>query len=101
MAKVVRTPEAGRDIAEILDGLEERSPKAAHRLAAAINARCEAIGRFPEMGRARDELGPGLRSTNIKEYLLFYRLVGPEVRVLRVIHGRRNLPQVLGTNDDE
>ncbi len=100
MASVVRTPQARRDIAEILDGLEERSPKAADRLASAINARCQAIGQFPEMGRTRDELGPGLRSVNIQNYLLFDQIVGTEIRVMRVIHGRRNLPPILRTGDE-
>ena len=43
-------------------------------------------------GRRRDELGEGLRSLVCRERCIFYRLDSHEVRVVRVLHGRRDLP---------
>jgi toxin ParE1/3/4 len=72
MATVRRTPQAEADLEVILDDLEEKSPKAAERFAGAVDEKCSALGNFPEMGRARDEIAPGLRSTVVGRYVLFF-----------------------------
>lgn len=35
---------------------------------------CREIAVFPEMGRKRDELVPGIRSLPVKKYVIFYRI---------------------------
>jgi toxin ParE1/3/4 len=47
---------------------------------------------MPDMGRAREELRPGMRSYPVYPYLIFYRVTPTYVEVLRVIHGSRDLP---------
>ena len=44
---------------------------------------------------ARDEILLGLRSTPVGKYVLFYRLRGEVVEVLRILHGRRDLGRIL------
>lgn len=95
MADVLKAPQAQADLEAILEELDEKSPKAANRIAAAVDKKCEALGRFPEMGRAREEIIPGLRSTLVGKYVLFYRIRGEVVEVLRVLHGRRDLPRIM------
>lgn len=92
MRRVRRTDLARDEIAVALDYLEERSAAAAERLTAMIEERCRLLATNPFMGRARDELGPGLRSIVVGEYLLFYRITDVEVIVVRFLHGRRDLP---------
>jgi toxin ParE1/3/4 len=72
-----------------------KSPPAAERFAARVDRKCQALGRIPELGRARDEILPGLRSTPVGKYVLFYRLRGEVVEVLRILHGRRDLGRIL------
>ncbi|MBV8557302.1 MAG: type II toxin-antitoxin system RelE/ParE family toxin [Planctomycetaceae bacterium] len=91
MATVRRTPQAEADLEVILDDLEEKSPKAAERFAGAVDEKCSTLGNFPEMGRARDEIAPGLRSTVVGRYVLFYQLRGDVVEVPRILHGRRDI----------
>ena len=44
------------------------------------------------MGRARDEdLRPGVRSVPAGEYVIFYRVREQDVRILHVLHGRRDI----------
>jgi toxin ParE1/3/4 len=95
MLAVVRTDQAETDLAEILDYLEERSPQAAERLATAIDDRCSLLSQFPHMGRAREELGPGLRSVVVESYVLFYRVTETAVEVLRILHGARDIDTIM------
>jgi toxin ParE1/3/4 len=73
MRSVIRSEQAEQDLESILDYLNERSPQAAEHLVSLIEERCQLLGQFPEMGRIRDELAPGLRSIVLEKYVLFYR----------------------------
>ncbi len=95
MAEVSKTPQAQADLEAILEELEGKSPKAAQRFAAGLDKKCAALGRFPELGRARAEILPGLRSTLVGKHVLFYRVRGEAVEVLRIIHGRRDLRRIM------
>jgi toxin ParE1/3/4 len=44
----------------------------------------------PLAGR-RDDLLPDLRSWAVKPHVIFYRPVGRSVRLLRILHGKRNI----------
>jgi toxin ParE1/3/4 len=46
------------------------------------------------MGRARDEVAPGLRSILRHPYVIFYRVTKDSIEIARVLHGRRNLAAV-------
>ncbi|MBV9109658.1 MAG: type II toxin-antitoxin system RelE/ParE family toxin [Gemmatimonadetes bacterium] len=51
------------------------------------------IATMPRIGRARRELGRGLRSHVVDGYTIFYRARHGLVEITRVIHHRRNLSQ--------
>ena len=87
-------PRAQADLEAILDELESKSPPAAERFAARVDRKCLALGRIPELGRARDEILLG-SSPPVGKYVLFYRLRGEVVEVLRILHGRRDLGRIL------
>ena len=46
------------------------------------------------MGRLRPELASGMRSFAIDKYLVFYRIAGDAITVLRVLHGARDIEQM-------
>ena len=98
MLSVVRTDQAETDLAEILDYLEERDPQAAERLATAIDDRRSLLSQLPLMGRTREEVGPGLRSVVIEQYVLFYRVTATAVEVLRTLHGDRDIDTIMKTD---
>ena len=100
MRPIIRSPQAKADVAEILSNLEERSRGAAKRLAQAIQKRCEVLRKVPMMGRARDDLAPGLRSIVIEKYVLFYRVTAEAIEVVRVLYGARDIGSILRTEDD-
>jgi toxin ParE1/3/4 len=43
---------------------------------------------MPHAGRTRNEIRPGYRSFPVGEYLIFYRVMEPGVRIMHVVHGR-------------
>jgi toxin ParE1/3/4 len=98
MLAVVRTEQAEIDLAEILDYLDERNPQAAERLACAIDERCSLLGQFPEMGRAREELAPELRSVAVEHHVLFYRVTAKAIEVLRILHEARDIATIMKTD---
>jgi toxin ParE1/3/4 len=51
-------------------------------------------------GRATTTWGPGRRSFPVGQYVIVYRIVRGDVRILRVVHGRRDLEALFGDHDD-
>ena len=101
MSNVCRvTPTASRDIESIMDYLAEDSNlEMAEGFLQRIDAKFKLLSQFPQIGRKRDELYPGLRTISLDNYLIFYRLVPKGVEVVRVISGYRDLTDLFV--DDE
>jgi toxin ParE1/3/4 len=53
------------------------------------------VGRNPNIGRARPELRPDLRSFPYGGYLILYRAVADGVEIVRVVHAARNLDDLI------
>lgn len=51
---------------------------------------CELIAENPEMGSEREGLQHGLRSSQFRKCVIFYRVRGPRVEVLRVLRADRD-----------
>lgn len=47
----------------------------------------------PGIGKKRDEIKPGLRSFPKAEHIVFYRILKDRLRIVRVLHGSRDLPR--------
>jgi toxin ParE1/3/4 len=48
----------------------------------------------PMMGRAREELAPGVRSFPFGRYVVFYMPLDDGIDVVRVLHGARDIDVV-------
>jgi toxin ParE1/3/4 len=83
---------ANRDIAEIGNHIFGLNPVAADRFLAALDETCGVLAGHPGMGQLRRELGEGVRSFPIGNYLVFYTTAPGGIDVVRVIYGGRNLP---------
>ena len=71
---------------------ESGSLAIADRLIDSITERFLFLAGFPHAGRSREvELGAGIRSFPVGEYVILYCVEGADVLVLRVVHGRRDL----------
>lgn len=52
---------------------------------------CEELARTPNAGRLRPEFGEAVRSTVVHPYVILYEPRTYGMRILRVIHGNRDL----------
>ncbi len=70
-------------------------PAAATRMVERLAAGVARLADFPESGRARPEIGAGARSVVVGRYLVLYRINGEFVDIVRVIHGAREIMELL------
>lgn len=89
---VVWSPQTEADLIEIwLYGAREHSPSDADQHLRDIYVSCTRLGDWPYSGRARSEIIPGLRSLSVPPHVVFYRVTGSTVEIVRVLHGRRDI----------
>jgi toxin ParE1/3/4 len=100
MAEVRHSPQSEADLEAILEYLHQHQPAAAERYATAFSEKGQALARFPEMGRLRPEIAPNLRSTLVHPYVLFYRVEGETVQIVRILHGKRDLRRIVQEESD-
>ncbi len=53
--------------------------------------RCLQLSESPGIGRKREELAQGLRSSVVGNYLIFYRAIEDGIEIVRVISGHRDI----------
>ena len=91
MGRIRRTPRAGRDLEEIWFFVAQDDPVAADRWLDTVEEKLGLIAGNPLMGVARPDIAPELRYYPVGHYLLLYRLVAGGIEVVRVVHGARDL----------
>lgn len=100
MARVVRRPLAGADIADIWGFIAEDSVIQADAWVDRLDVRLHLLATQPLMGRARDELSPGLRSQPFGRYVIFYEPLSDGIDVVRVIHSARDIESAFDPDSD-
>jgi toxin ParE1/3/4 len=95
MARVFKRPRAEQDLMNLWLYLAEAAdPALAERYLLDLDDELSKIAPFPESGRARDELSPGLRSLPFDRLVLFY-LPHPEgIELVRVLAGAQDIDQI-------
>lgn len=83
---------AKEDLIEIWEFIADHDELAADRYIDHLRDRALELLHFPELGRARNEIQPGLRSLLARNHLLFYRAESQEVQILRILHGSMDFP---------
>ena len=93
MAKEVRlTPPARRDLRRLCDYLIEAAGTArAKAFVVRLQAHCARLAETPHAGASRVEFGQGVRSTVVPPYVILYEPRSYGMRVLRIIHGNRDI----------
>ena len=94
MPQVTRRPLAETDILEIWDYIADDSLTAADRWVDHVDEQFRVLATQPMMGRARDELAPGVRSFPFGRYVVFYVPLANGIDVVRVLHGARDIDAV-------
>lgn len=91
---------AEADIDDLLDYLaEEASVETALRFADKIDAEFNRLAAIGHAGVSREGLSPGLRLTLIASYAVYFRVTPNEVKIVRVLHGARDI-SAIGFDED-
>ncbi len=91
------SPAARADLLAIARYIAEDNPERALSFVAELEARAAQAAERPSSFPVRDDIAPGLRTIRHGRYLLFFRELGEEVRIVRVLHGARDLPGAFST----
>ncbi|MFZ0705184.1 MAG: type II toxin-antitoxin system RelE/ParE family toxin [Candidatus Korobacteraceae bacterium] len=102
MTRVFRSPAAERDMEEIWLTIAADNPSAATRVVRAIGARIDQLADHPRLGPRRPDIQRAARVLVEGPYLILFE-THPDtdeglvewVEIVRVIDGRRDLPNLL------
>jgi toxin ParE1/3/4 len=93
---VVLRPQAEEDLAAIYEYIAQNSPQRAIGYVRRLRLRCEALTYFPERGRARDDLLPGVRMLPFeRSAVIIYRVESDVVRIINIFYRGRNYEAIL------
>ena len=87
--------EAEQDLLDIWNyWAREAAMEVADNLLRAVDKACTRLQEWPNSGRKRDELLPDLRSVPVPPNVIFYRVRGDTVEIVRVLDGRRDIDTI-------
>ena len=89
--RVISSPRAELDHEDIVVSGEQRwGEEQAVAYSYLIDAAVVRLGSFPEIGNPRDDVFPGCRSVPVGQHIVYYRIMGETVRIVRILHRRMN-----------
>ena len=88
------TRSAERDITDIWDHVSEDNLDAADRLLDRFYERFRLLAANPHLGPVHPQLDCEIRHAVVGVYVILYEPSNEGVLILRVLHGRRDIPQV-------
>lgn len=96
-ARYILAPEAARDLVQIWRYVKKESGRArADQIEADIRSRCVFLAEFPGAGHTREDLTAiDVRFLSIYSYLIVYRQETHPVEVASILHGSRDVAEIL------
>ena len=91
-------PAAEQDLLDIIDYLNTLSPQTAMRYYDLLTEQIASLSAKPERCPHPRDLAltaKGYRYLIVKDYLVFYRIIGDTVQIHRILYGRRNYQALL------
>lgn len=101
MASIIRSPQAEQELDEIANYLALRSSRIALRFLDAVQSALDRLANFPDLGSLYETTNPQLQGVRVwpipgfLSYLIFCRVVGTTVQVIRVLHGARDFDSLI------
>jgi toxin ParE1/3/4 len=90
-SRLLRTSQADLDLIDIWTYISLFNPQAADNLLDLLDQKSAALAENPYLGMARGDLAKGIRHFPVGDYLILYRVIDDGVEVVRYVHGRRRL----------
>ena len=96
MNRYVLAEAAKNDLQEIYDfGIYKFGHIKATKYLEGLREYFEALTKNPDIGKQRDEIKVGLYSLPHVSHVIFYRILPDRIRIVRVLHGRSDIPKHL------
>ena len=95
MGRIRRTARAEQDLEDIWLFVAQDDPAAADRWLDTLENKIRLLAENPLMGPARPDIARELRYHPVGNYLLLYRIVAGGIELVRVVHGARDLLNLL------
>jgi toxin ParE1/3/4 len=95
MARYFLSSLAESDIRAIWEYIAQNNVSAADRLIDRFTETFERIAQFPESGERFEHPKGEFRIRVVAPYLIFHRVIGDEVDIVRVLHGARHWENLL------
>lgn len=86
--------QAVEDLEDIWTYIAEDSVSRADGFVDRIYAKCVDLSELEGVGRARDELLPGLKSFPFKRYVIYFYRSSSRVDIVRVLHSARDVDEM-------
>jgi toxin ParE1/3/4 len=100
MARVRLSCRASADLAEIADYTIERfGIEQARNYRGGIEQAFERLALHPEQGAGAEHLSPGLRRMGYKSHIIFYRVEGDGILIVRIPHQRMDVQRQAMTDN--
>jgi toxin ParE1/3/4 len=96
MPRVLCRRRTAEDIAAVWDFIADDNPDAADHWIDQLDTQLRLLPTQPLMGRAHDELAPGIQSFPFGRYLVFYLPLGDGIDVVRILYGARDVDMAFG-----
>lgn len=96
MTKFILSKAADADLEDIFDyTLKEFGLDQAVSYVSGFDDTFNMIAENLEIGRERKEIRGDLRSFSKDKHVIFYRILSDHIRIVRILHGSRDLPKFL------
>jgi toxin ParE1/3/4 len=92
---VVHRSRARQDLKDIYHHLADENAAAARRLLQNIDRKIALVAEFPDIGSPHPEFGPNARLLVVGSYVVLYDRLPDTVEIVRVLHGARDLSNLL------
>ena len=99
MSRYVINILATQDLNQIADYFADYNVEAGEKFFQEFNKKCKQLVLFPKSGKSYAYIRNGLRGLSFKNYIIFYRILGEDIEILRVISGHRNLSSIFEDYD--
>jgi toxin ParE1/3/4 len=96
MRKIIKSPLAWQDQIDIWNFIAQNNPVAADKVISKLDKICFKLLEYPELGMLHEELGTKIRSISAGNYVIFYRPSSDAIQIIRILHGARDIREILG-----
>ena len=92
MPRLRHSAASKEDLKEIARFIAKDKPIAARQWVEKLRDKCRLVAKHPDIGDDRGDLGDGIRSTYVGNYIIYFREKDSMLEIVRVLRGDLEFP---------